>query len=110
MAKLVNFLNFKFIPMDQVWGVTAIVINDLDYSTNFIFSLKSSLVLLIYILAALVGLALLNFVILRNVRPLRRVIAHTRRFLYYNLPIRFVLQTFLCFSLAAMYNVKNIEF
>lgn len=71
MSKIVDFLNFKFFSMEDVWGLKATEINDLGYSSNFIFSLKSSLVLFIYIIGGMTGLYIFHKCMLKNIRDLR---------------------------------------
>jgi hypothetical protein len=110
MSKIVDFLNFKFFSMNSVWGLKAKEINVLGYSNNFMFSLKSSLVVFVYLLAALLVLYGLHKFMLKNVRDLQGKILMVQRQLFMNLPIRFLMQTFLCYTLAAFYNAKAFNF
>jgi len=60
--------------MDAVWGVKEKEINILGYSNNFLFSLKASLVIFVYMIAALLVLFGLHKVMLKNVRGLQKPI------------------------------------
>jgi len=92
--------------MPDVWGLKGEIINDLGYSDNFIFSLRSSVVIFVYIIGGMVGLYLLYRMMIKNIRDCRRTSYKIKSFVFLNLPIRFLMQTFLCFMLAALYNIK----
>jgi len=96
--------------MDSVWGIKEQEINILGYSRNFMFSLKASLVVFVYMIATLLVLFGLHKILLKNVRGLQRPIWLFQRQLFLNLPIRYLMQTFTCFTLAAFYNAKAFNF
>lgn len=111
MSKIVNFLNFKFWELDNgVFGIKRESSNDLGYTENFLASLDSSIVFLIYLTLVLVVLYGLHYVFLKNIRECRKHSLNVQKVFYVNFPVRFLMQTFLCFTLAAFINSANPSF
>lgn len=109
MSQFIDFLNFKFIPMDTVFGIKKEA-NFLGYSTNFIYSLKFSIVFLLVVLVLQFVLNILYKAIFSKIYHAKRAYKFLTKAAKFNFFIRYILQTFLCFTLAAFFNVESMSF